>query len=52
MDILEDHLVNPENGDEEFGKDEVRVELMVVEPSAFPTEYATNLESSYQDNSI
>lgn len=50
MDILEDHLVNPEDGDKKFAKDEIRIELEVVEPSASPTEYATNLEPSYQGN--
>jgi hypothetical protein len=52
MDILEDHLVNPEDGYEKFAKDEVRVELEAVEPSASPTKYATNLESSYQGDSM
>ena len=52
MDILKDHLVDPEDGDKKFGKDEVRVELGVVEPSAFPMEYATDLESSCQGDSM
>lgn len=52
MDILKDHLVDPEDGDKKFGKDEVRVELEVVEPSASLTEYATDLESSCQGDSV
>ena len=40
MDILEDHLVNPEDGDKKFAKDEIRIELEVVEPSTSLTEYA------------
>ena len=52
MDILEDHLVDPEDGNKKFAKDEVRVELEVVEPSALPTEYATDLESSCQGDSV
>ena len=51
MDILKDHLVDPEDGDKKFAKDEVCVELEVVEPSAPPTEYATDLESGCQGDS-